>query len=135
MLAVANGEVTRADHNYEEMSPVVYEAAISRTVREHRTPPDLSDAFLGRQVHVQHENGIMSRYSHLSAVAENIEEASGVLAGTPVGRVGVSGTSAGAYGTGDGVHLHYEIWIDGRYLGQGLSLYETMRLWQAIFNN
>lgn len=135
VLAIADGAIVRADIGYEEMSPAVYEAAIDRTDREHRTPPDLTDAFLGRQVHVQHDDGVVSRYSHLSAVAEGVVEGEGISAGMPVGRVGVSGTSAGAYGTKDGVHLHYEIWIDGRYLGQGLSLYETMRLWQAIFND
>jgi murein DD-endopeptidase MepM/ murein hydrolase activator NlpD len=131
--AIAAGRVARADTSYVEMLPAEYEAAIARTFAEHRTPPDLVDAFLGRQVHVVHSAGVESRYGHLGAVARGITPTVTVEMGETVGKVGVSGTSAGAYGTDDGVHLHFEIWIDGRYVGQGLSLYETMRIWQALF--
>lgn len=133
--SIAAGTVTRVDADYIEMSPTEYEAAIDRTMREHRTPTDLTDGFLGRQVHVDHGQGAESRYGHLGNVASSLVPGSEVEKGDPVGVVGVSGTSAGAYGTADGAHLHFEIWIDNRYLGQGLTLYETMRLWQAIFDN
>jgi len=106
---------------------------IERTEAEHQTPPDLTDKLRGQQVKVEHADGVESWYAHLSDVAPNIAEGGLVEGGDEVGYVGVSGTSSGAYGVNDGTHLHFEIWINDRYLGQGLSLYETMRLWQAVF--
>jgi len=130
---VATGTVLRADHDYVELSPIAYEAAVAQTEREHRTPPALEKYFLGRQVIIDHSDGLESRYMHLQTIAPEIAVGTPITQGVTVGTVGVSGTSSGAYGTADGSHLHFELWINGRYLGQGLSLYETMRLWQAVF--
>lgn len=130
---IADGIVIRADTDYVEMTPQEYDALIARTEQEHRTPPDLFDKLLGRQVRVSHIYGVESRYAHLSAIEPAIVQDAPITQGSIVGQVGVSGTSAGAYGTEEGAHLHFEIWVNGRYLGQGLSLYETMRLWQEIF--
>ncbi len=131
--ALAEGAVIRADAGYVEMTREQYDADIKRTEDEHQTPPDLFDKLLGRQVRISHGSGVESRYAHLSAIAPGVSKDSAIKQGKPIGNVGVSGTSAGAYGTEEGAHLHFEIWINGRYLGQGLSLYETMRLWQAVF--
>jgi murein DD-endopeptidase MepM/ murein hydrolase activator NlpD len=133
VLALADGTVTRADTNFVEMTQQEYDAAIKRSEDEHQTPPDLFDKLLGRQVYISHGSGVESHYAHLSAIAAGVNKDGVIQQGKPVGNVGVSGTSAGAYGTEEGAHLHVEIWIKGRYLGQGLSLYETMRLWQAVF--
>lgn len=131
--SVAPGVVARADHDFVELSPAAYEAAVAQAEAEHRTPPSLADRFLGRQVAIEHGHGVESRYMHLQAIAPGIDAGAPITQGMAVGTVGVSGTYAGAYGTTDGTHLHFELWINGRYLGQGLSLYETMRLWQAVF--
>jgi hypothetical protein len=133
ILAIADGTVIRADRDFTEMTPLEYQEVISRTELEHQTPPDLFDKLLGRQVHILHGFGVESRYGHLNSVDPGVNKDSTIMQGSLVGSVGVSGTSAGAEGTLEGAHLHLEIWIDGRYLGQGLSLYETMRLWQAVF--
>ena len=133
VLAIADGIVVRTDSDFSEMSPVGYEDAITKSTIEHRTPPDLVDSFLGRQVHILHSPGVESRYGHLSSIAPEIEASMPISQGTWIGNVGVSGTSSGAYGTTDGAHLHFEIWIHDRYLGQGLSLYETVRLWKVVF--
>lgn len=133
--AIGDGRVIRADNSYSEMSAVQYDSVMARTEAEHRTPPDIEDLFLGRQVRIAHEYNVESRYAHLSAIAPHITAATVVSQGTTVGRVGVSGTSAGVQGTTNDAHLHFEIWVNGRYLGHGLSLYETMRLWQAAFDD
>ncbi len=134
VAVIADGTVTRADHDYVELSQEEYEAAVSQTGTEHRTNAALVDTFSGRQVHVDHTPQVRSRYLHLSAIEPAIMPGVRVARKAPLGAVGVSGTSAGVYETNAGVHLHFEIWIDGRYLGQGLSLYETMRLWEALFD-
>jgi murein DD-endopeptidase MepM/ murein hydrolase activator NlpD len=132
--AIADGVVIQADNGYVEMTPAQYEAAIIRTDYEHRTPPEMEDLFLGRQVQIEHRPNVESRYSHLGGIAQGISATVSISQGIPVGFVGVSGTSSGAYGTNDGAHLHFEIWVDGRYLGQGLNLEETMRLWRWLFD-
>jgi murein DD-endopeptidase MepM/ murein hydrolase activator NlpD/LysM repeat protein len=133
VLAVADGTVVRADTTYQEMTAQEYEKAITRAEAEHRTPPEWEDRLLGRQVHLLHAFGVESRYAHLSAIAPGLKQDDQLTQGDLVGRVGASGTSSAIYNLQGGAHLHLELWINGRYLGQGLSLYETKRLWQAVF--
>jgi murein DD-endopeptidase MepM/ murein hydrolase activator NlpD len=132
--AIADGVVVRADQVFQEMSPEEYEAAIAHAKVIHYTPLESADALLGRQVRVDHGLGVQSWYAHLSAVPTGLRPGIPIDQHAVLGNVGVSGTSAGAYGTQDGAHLHLEIWINDRYLGQGLSLYETWRLWLAVFD-
>jgi hypothetical protein len=127
--------VIRIDSDYREFTPAEYEDAMLDAEAQHRTPTYAADRLLGRQIRIDHGAGVESWYGHLSAVEIDIAQGDWIEQGEVVGSVGVSGTSAGAYGTQDGVHLHFEVWINGRYLGQGLSLYETMRLWHALFSN
>ena len=130
---IADGTVVRANHDYVEMTPAEYDAAEEQTRLEHQTNDELADAFLGRQVRVEHSATVTSVYAHLSDIAPAIVPGRTVFMRATLGEVGVSGTSAGAYDTNDGVHLHFEIWVDGRYLGEGLSIDETMRIYAALF--
>ena len=133
-LAIADGIVVQANRAYTATTPSEFTALLSRARAEHRTPPDLMERFHGRQVRIDHGNNIESWYSHLGSIAPDLSVGESITQGETVGTVGVSGTSSEAYGTNAGVHLHLEIWVDGNYLGHGLSLYETMRLWQALFS-
>ena len=56
----------------------------------------------GRLVEIQHANGIITRYGHLSAFAVNAGQR--VTRGEVIGYVGMSGRSTGP-------HLHYEVWV------------------------
>ncbi len=131
--AIADGTVLLVDHDYVPISAEEFDAALAQTEAEHRTNDELFELFMGRQVQLDHGRRVASYYGHLDSTAPALSEDGSVLQGATLGTVGVTGTSGGAYGYTDGSHLHYEIWIGDRYLGQGLSLYETMRLWQAIF--
>ncbi|MBN2310919.1 MAG: M23 family metallopeptidase [Candidatus Hydrogenedentes bacterium] len=62
------------------------------------------DAF-GRQVIIDHGNGYRTRYAHLGAI--ETKRGRRVRRGDVIGRVGKSGRATG-------VHLHYEVQIDGR---------------------
>ena len=58
----------------------------------------------GRVVHIDHGNGIVSSFSHLSAISVSVGQV--VSQGQQVGAVGASGSVTAA-------HLHYEIRIGG----------------------
>lgn len=134
-LAIADGIVVQANRAYVATTPSEFDALLSRARAEHRTPPDLMERFHGQQVRLDHGNQVESWYSHLGSIAPDLSVGQSITQGQTVGTVGGSGTSSEAYGTSAGVHLHLEIWVDGNYLGHGLSLYETMRLWQALFSH
>jgi murein DD-endopeptidase MepM/ murein hydrolase activator NlpD len=59
----------------------------------------------GNMVDVDHGNGVVTRYGHLSKIAVKMGEK--VVAGRRVGNVGSTGRSTGP-------HLHYEIRINGK---------------------
>ena len=58
----------------------------------------------GRVVHIDHGNGVVSSFNHLSAISVTVGQV--VAQGQQVGAVGASGSVTAA-------HLHYEIRIDG----------------------
>ncbi|WP_374472251.1 M23 family metallopeptidase [Phenylobacterium sp.] len=74
VLASADGVVTRAGQSYS----------------------------YGRFVEIEHAEGLTTLYAHMGGVAAEMRPGLAVKAGTPVGRVGSSGTSTGP-------HLHFEI--------------------------
>lgn len=59
----------------------------------------------GNVVELGHEGGFMTRYAHLSAVL--VRRGQSVVLGQTVGAMGSTGRSTG-------VHLHYEVWRNGR---------------------
>jgi murein DD-endopeptidase MepM/ murein hydrolase activator NlpD len=74
----------------------------------------------GNMVEIDHGNGLITRYGHLSAIL--VAEDQWVDAGAPIGRAGSTGRSTGT-------HLHYEVRVDGepvdpmRFLRAGARLY------------
>ena len=56
----------------------------------------------GKLIEIQHANGIITRYGHLSAFA--VSNGQRVTRGEVIGYVGTSGRSTGP-------HLHYEVWV------------------------
>lgn len=63
----------------------------------------------GRRVEVQHANGYMTTYSHLSAFGRNIARGTRVTQGQVIGFLGSSGLSTGP-------HLHYEVLVNGSFV-------------------
>lgn len=64
---------------------------------------------LGRCVRIDHHDGLVSIYGHLSAIAPDLRRGESVRVGEMIGRVGSSGLSTGP-------HLHFAIEKDGRYV-------------------
>jgi murein DD-endopeptidase MepM/ murein hydrolase activator NlpD len=63
----------------------------------------------GRRIEIQHLNGYVTTYSHLSGFARGIQEGQKVRQGQIIGYIGNTGLSTGP-------HLHYEVAINGNYV-------------------
>jgi murein DD-endopeptidase MepM/ murein hydrolase activator NlpD len=63
----------------------------------------------GRRIEVQHLNGYLTAYSHLSGFARGIQPGTKVRQGQVLGYVGNTGLSTGP-------HLHYEVQINGNFV-------------------
>jgi murein DD-endopeptidase MepM/ murein hydrolase activator NlpD len=67
------------------------------------------DSGYGRRIEVQHANGYVTAYSHLSAFARGIAPGARVRQGQVIGYVGSTGLSTGP-------HLHYEVVVNGHFV-------------------
>ncbi|NIZ69338.1 M23 family metallopeptidase [Entomospira culicis] len=60
----------------------------------------------GNYVKVQHNNGLMTLYAHMSSFAASAPVGARVKQGQTIGYVGSTGMSTGP-------HVHYEVWVNG----------------------
>jgi|SRR5271166_3456876 len=60
----------------------------------------------GKIVDIQHADGVVTRYAHMSAFAPGIDHGSPVSAGQVIGQIGATGRAHGA-------HVHFEVRING----------------------
>lgn len=67
------------------------------------------DSGYGRRVEVQHINGYVTTYNHMSRFARGVTAGAKVRQGQVIGYVGSTGLSTGA-------HLHYEVIINGHFV-------------------
>ncbi|WP_372424213.1 M23 family metallopeptidase [Salinarimonas chemoclinalis] len=63
----------------------------------------------GRRVEIQHANGYVTTYSHMSRIGDGIQPGTRVTQGQVIGYLGNSGLSTGP-------HLHYEVMVNGRFV-------------------
>ncbi|GEP03574.1 M23 family metallopeptidase [Methylobacterium oxalidis] len=67
------------------------------------------DSGYGRRVEIQHINGYVTTYNHMSRFGRGISAGAKVRQGQVIGYVGSTGLSTGA-------HLHYEVIINGHFV-------------------
>jgi murein DD-endopeptidase MepM/ murein hydrolase activator NlpD len=123
--AVAGGTVVRALWSYQPLTASQAKAWSARVREEGYTPPDVLDGYRGRQVWIEHENGLVSRYAHLSAIAPGIVEGAKVEQGQVIGLVGNSGTPESVSNPKGEMHLHLELWAGQYHIGQFLRPIEA----------
>ena len=129
VLAVGEGRVIRADWDYEDLTDELYWEMEARGF----AGPDDLDIFRGRQVWVDHGDGVVARYAHLSGIAEGIAEGAPVTAGDVVGFIGESGTPGGVREPGSEIHLHFELRIGDGYLGERQGPERALARYRAAF--
>ncbi len=135
VLAAAAGAVIRADLDYHDLTWEELDALNRRIAEGGANDPDVLDAFRGRQVWVRHGNGVVTRYAHLSAVAEGVSPGVRVAAGDVLGYVGDSGTPESLTNPGTEYHLHFEIRVGDTYLGAGLPPGEVRNIYMQVFSD
>lgn len=67
------------------------------------------DSGYGRRAEIQHNNGYVTTYNHMSGFGRGITEGARVTQGQVVGYLGQSGLATGP-------HLHYEVIINGNFV-------------------
>lgn len=60
----------------------------------------------GNVVEIDHGRGVRTLYAHLSEINQRLRPGERVSAGEAIARMGMTGNATG-------VHLHYEVWVDG----------------------
>jgi len=80
---------------------------------------------MGRQIWIEHEPGIVTRYAHLRSIEPGITLGTAVSRGQVIGEVGNSGSPASLESEFSDAHLHFELWIGDSFLGKNLRPIET----------
>jgi murein DD-endopeptidase MepM/ murein hydrolase activator NlpD len=130
--AVADGVVVRALVDYEPLTAAQADAWVAQSVSLGYTPPDVLDGYRGRQIWIDHGNGIMSRYAHLSSIGPGIVEGVQVTREQVIATVGNSGTPGSLNSQTYDVHLHLELWVGDHFVGQFLRPIEAREWLERI---
>jgi len=131
--AACAGQIVRTDLAFKDMNYSTYNRVIKECFVAHQTSAKNEDLLRGCQVWIDSGNGLLTKYAHLCRVNSKLRIGTNVRQGETIGYVGVSGTGENLPGRARAPHLHFEIWLDGKYLGYGLNLAETMALYEDIF--
>jgi len=134
VMAAAQGVVVEATLDYAGMSYADFQNFAYQSEKLGMTPPDILSRFEGKKIVVYHGDSVSTVYAHLDTIADGIRPGVEVQAGQLIGTVGVTGTSAESRPGTEEPHLHFEIWLGERYLGQGITVREAMWWFEQVFN-
>lgn len=123
VIAAATGTLVRVDNAFREADEGEWQRLMA-SVADGADDDEL-DRLRGRQVWLEIEDGRLLRYAHLSAIRDGLREGQRVERGTVIAFVGNSGTDEGVAGTRRGVRLHFEIWDEDGFFGEGMDADEV----------
>ncbi|MDR3613968.1 MAG: M23 family metallopeptidase [Candidatus Obscuribacterales bacterium] len=132
-IAAAAGKVIRADTKYKDMTEQQMNKVMRECLTTHHTSEHNEDLLRGCQVWIDHGNGLITRYAHLDKANPDLKVGQLISRGDFIGEIGVSGTGQNLPGRTKYPHLHFEIRLDGHYLGFGLTPQETIGVYEDIF--
>ncbi len=135
ILAAADGVIIRADIDYVPPTAFQLSAWWAESQKLGYTTSETLDNYLGRQVWIEHSNGIVSRYSHLRSIEPDISEGTLVTQGQVIGEVGNSGSPASLESEKADAHLHFELWAGDYYIGQFLRPIEVREWVEKILTH
>lgn len=122
---------------YQEIPSSFKSRLLEISGRFSETPPEILRVLHGRHVTIEHGmtdgKWVVTVYSHLSQVAEGLAAGDFVRRGEIIGYVGNSGTDS--EGVKNSSHLHFEIRVNGHYLGEGVTPEEAGRLYSEILKD
>jgi len=133
VLAAKAGTVVRTDWNYTPLTQAKLDEIANRTPVAGQTDEDALDIYRGRQVWVDHGNGVVTRYAHLSRIADGIDVGVSVRQGELIAYVGNSGTPESVTDPNAEMHLHFELRVGDTYLGRGLPPADVRALYEKAF--
>ncbi len=133
VLAAKAGKVIRADWNYVPLTQAEVDDFDQRTPVNGQTDEEELDRYRGRQVWIDHGNGVVTRYAHLSRIADGINVGVSVTQGQLIAYVGNSGTPESLTDPNAEMHLHFELRVGNVYLGKGLQPAEVRSLYEKAF--
>ena len=133
VLAMRDGVVTRADLDYVDISAQQVAELAARTASQGFSDPEALDAYRGRQIWIDHGNGVVTRYAHLLTIADGVGVGAAVARGQVIGTIGDSGTPESVSAPGTELHLHYEVRVGDSFLGEGLPAAEVRALYERLF--
>ncbi len=133
VAAMMDGAVTRATVVYDDMSEEEFDAMLAEAEASGMTPASILDRLEGKQVILDHGNGLTTVYAHLDEIAPGVVTGARISAGQIIGSVGVTGTEGESRPGTVAPHLHVEIWFGDRYLGFGISVREAMWWFEQLF--
>jgi murein DD-endopeptidase MepM/ murein hydrolase activator NlpD len=133
VLAAKDGVVLRADLDYHNLTQEELDAANARIANGEPNAFEVVDLFRGRQVWIDHGNGVVTRYAHLSTVADGVREGMRVAQGQTIATVGDSGTPESLSNPGQETHLHWEERVGESFLGKDLPANEVRALYLGLF--
>jgi murein DD-endopeptidase MepM/ murein hydrolase activator NlpD len=129
---VADGVLIRALVDYQPLTAAQADAWSAQSLSLGYTPPEVLDGYRGMQVWIDHGDGLVSHYAHLSSIEPGIVKGATVTQGQVIATVGNSGTPASLRSETYDVHLHLELWVGDHFIGQFLRPIEAREWLEKI---
>ena len=142
VVSVLDGQVVVAAGGYQDPTLREWNEIMAVAAAVGSTPPYTLAMVSGRHVVVDHGiiddvGHVVSLYAHLDAVDPAIAVGMPVDAGQRLGGIGNTGRRAGVlrvpYDADAGLHLHWNFYVNGQYLGAGLSESQTRDVYAELF--